>query len=76
MSAGSREAGVKAVLAAPFMHHVPMDDQLEVIAEAPKTYEEAWRWMKRIPPQSFKKKTALASEGMDHSHVCGKRSQE
>ncbi|CAE7240501.1 unnamed protein product [Symbiodinium sp. CCMP2592] len=46
---GDKEAGVRAVLAAPFMHHEPMEDQLKVMAEMPKTSEEAWSWMKSFP---------------------------
>ncbi|CAE7813365.1 unnamed protein product, partial [Symbiodinium sp. CCMP2592] len=33
VTTGEREAGVRAVLAAPFMHHVPMEDQLKIMAE-------------------------------------------
>ena len=49
VATGDREAGVRAVLAAPFMHHAPMNDQLKVMAEIPKSPEEAWRWMKSFP---------------------------
>ena len=56
VSTGDREAGVKAVLAAPYMHHVPMKDQLKVMAETPKTYEEAWKWMKSFPINRSKRR--------------------
>ncbi|CAE7741202.1 unnamed protein product [Symbiodinium microadriaticum] len=41
--------GVKAVMCAPFMHHVPMRDQLQVIVPMPKDENEAWQWMKKFP---------------------------
>ena len=49
MDSGSYEDGVKAVMCAPFMHHVPMRDQLQVVAPMPKDENEAWQWMKKFP---------------------------
>ena len=36
-------------MCAPFMHHVPMRDQLQVIVPMPKDENEAWQWMKKFP---------------------------
>ncbi|CAE7191630.1 unnamed protein product [Symbiodinium sp. KB8] len=49
MNSGSYEDGVKAVMCAPFMHHVPMRDQLQVVVPMPKDENEAWQWMKKFP---------------------------
>ncbi|CAE7369616.1 unnamed protein product, partial [Symbiodinium sp. CCMP2456] len=49
LATGSLEDGMKAVLAAPFMNHVPMTEQLKVMVEVPKTDAEAWKWMKVFP---------------------------
>ena len=49
MKSGAREDGLKAVLAAPFMHQVPMDVQLAVVTDLPKDDEEAWQWFKQSP---------------------------
>ncbi|CAE7215856.1 GIP [Symbiodinium sp. CCMP2592] len=56
VSTREKETGVKAVLAAPFMHHVPMEDQLKVVVEMPKTSEEAWTWMKSFPLNRAKRR--------------------
>ncbi|CAE7553512.1 GIP [Symbiodinium sp. CCMP2592] len=56
VATGDKEAGVRAVLAAPFMHHVPMEDQLKVMVEMPKTSEEAWGWMKSFPINRSKRR--------------------
>ena len=67
VSTGNRDCGVKAVLAAPYMHHVPMKDQLKVMADAPKTYEEAWKWMKAFPlNRSRRRQLWQASEWTVH----------
>ncbi|CAE7529331.1 GIP, partial [Symbiodinium necroappetens] len=49
MVTGSYEDGVKAVMCAPFMNHVPMRDQLQVVVPMPKDENEAWQWMKKFP---------------------------
>ncbi|CAE7404103.1 GIP [Symbiodinium sp. CCMP2592] len=56
VSAGEQEAGVRAVLAAPFMHHVPMEDQLKIMAAIPSSSEEAWKWMKSFPLNRAKRR--------------------
>ena len=48
MATGSYEDGVKAVMCAPFMNHVPMRDQLQVVTPMPKDENEAWQWMKKF----------------------------
>ena len=40
---------MKAVMRAPFMNHVPMRDQLQVVVPVPKDENEAWQWMKKFP---------------------------
>ena len=49
MKSGAREDGLKAVLAARFMHQVPMEVQLAVVADLPKDQKEAWQWFKQSP---------------------------
>ena len=49
MKSGVREDGLKAVLAAPFMHQVPMEVQLAVAVDLPKDEREAWQWFKQTP---------------------------
>ncbi|CAE7333282.1 unnamed protein product [Symbiodinium sp. KB8] len=54
---GVYEDGVKAVMCAPFMHHVPMRDQLQTIVPLPENEGEAWQWMKRFPMNRAKRRT-------------------
>ncbi|CAE7836598.1 unnamed protein product [Symbiodinium necroappetens] len=57
VTSGVYEDGVKAVMCAPFMHHVPMRDQLQTIVPMPKDEGEAWQWMKRFPMNRAKRRT-------------------
>ncbi|OLP98838.1 Retrovirus-related Pol polyprotein from transposon TNT 1-94 [Symbiodinium microadriaticum] len=57
VTSGVYEDGVKAVRCAPFMHHVPMRDQLQTIVPLPKDEGEAWQWMKRFPLNRAKRRT-------------------
>ena len=56
VTSGVYEDGVKAVMCAPFMHHVPMKDQLQTIVPLPKDEGEAWQWMKRFPMNRAKRR--------------------
>ncbi|CAE7473244.1 PIP5K4, partial [Symbiodinium necroappetens] len=56
VASGVYESGVKAVMCAPFMHHVPMKDQLQTIVPLPKDEGEAWQWMKRFPMNRAKRR--------------------
>ncbi|CAE7228572.1 unnamed protein product, partial [Symbiodinium sp. CCMP2456] len=49
MLTGTLEDGLRAVMGAPFMNHVPMEDQLKVVVDIPTTEQEAWKWMKSFP---------------------------
>ncbi|CAE7716201.1 unnamed protein product [Symbiodinium sp. CCMP2456] len=49
MLPGTLEDGLRVVMGAPFMNHVPMEDQLKVAVDIPTTEQDAWKWMKSFP---------------------------
>ena len=57
VASGVYEEGVKAVMCAPFMCHVPMKEQLQTIVPLPKDEGEAWQWMKRFPMNRAKRRS-------------------
>ena len=67
VASGIYEEGVKAVMCAPFMCHVPMKEQLQTIVPLPKDEAEAWQWMKRFPMNRAKRRSLWrASEWIVH----------
>ena len=56
VASGVYEDGIKAVMCAPFMHHMPMKDQLQTIVPLPKDEGEAWQWMKKFPMNRAKRR--------------------
>ncbi|CAE7391000.1 PIP5K4, partial [Symbiodinium necroappetens] len=56
VASGVYEDGIKAVMCAPFMHHMPMKDQLQTIVPLPKDDGEAWQWMKKFPMNRAKRR--------------------
>ena len=56
VASGVYEDGIKAVMCAPFMHRMPMKDQLQTIVPIPKDEGEAWQWMKKFPMNRAKRR--------------------
>ncbi|CAE7422676.1 GIP [Symbiodinium sp. CCMP2456] len=49
VASGTVEDATRAVLAAPFMHHAPMNGQLKILPKSPDNADQAWVWMKQFP---------------------------
>ncbi|CAE7261345.1 unnamed protein product, partial [Symbiodinium sp. CCMP2456] len=49
VASGTVDDATRAVLAAPFMHHAPMNGQLKILPKSPDNADQAWVWMKQFP---------------------------
>ncbi|CAE7228392.1 unnamed protein product [Symbiodinium sp. CCMP2456] len=56
VASGTVDDATRAVLAAPFMHHAPMNGQLKILPKSPDNADQAWVWMKQFPLNRAKRR--------------------
>ncbi|CAE6970309.1 inlI [Symbiodinium natans] len=60
---GDMADGLRAVFEAPFMQHVPVENKTDVLEYIPKTPEEAWKLLKRMPLNRSRRRQLWRAKG-------------